>query len=104
MKTLHEWQVAFTRAANKKFPGNKKWSEQDRVLSILRQLGDVSKGVQWDQDKYKMTKEEEEHFKSTNHRIASLIADILILCEKREISNMELQKELDQVLKWYQGK
>jgi len=69
------------------------------LLSILRQLADVSKGIQWEKGLYKMTKKQVKEYKSTDHRIAALIADILILCEKRKTN---LEEELSEVLKWYQ--
>ena len=100
MKTLQEWQEELSSAAAEKFEINKKWSEQDRLLSILRQLADVGKGIQWEQGLYKMTEEQQKEYKSTDHRIAALIADILILCEKRKTN---LEKELSEVLKWYRS-
>ncbi len=98
MKTIQEWQKNFATAAKNKFPN--KWDQKDRLFSILRQLADVGRGIQWEMGSYKMTEEEEKHYKSVNHRIAALIADILILCEERKT---DLEKELDEVLKWYQS-
>ena len=105
MKTISEWQKDFSIAANKKYPKNKKWSQQDSLLSILRQLGDVSKGIQWEQGLYEMTEKDQKKYKSTNHRIAASIADILILCEKRKMNIEELiEKEFPKVMRFFKGK
>lgn len=100
MKTIKQWQEEFSNAATKKYPINNKWSHQDRTLSILRQLADVSRGIQWEQNLYSMSEEGLKHFKSTNHRIAALLADILILCEERKFDS---ENELVEVLNWYRG-
>lgn len=95
MKTLQEWQKEFADAAMKKFPNNIKWVEQDRVLSILRQLADVGGAIQKEQG---LLKSDNHAHENPNYRIACLIADIFILCEKRKIN---LEEELDKVLDWY---
>ncbi len=96
MKTLQEWQKEFAESATKKFSNNSRWSEQDRVLSILRQLADVGGAIQKEQGIF--VSDNHAH-KDPNHRIAALIADTFILCEKRKIN---LDTELSRVLEWYQ--
>jgi hypothetical protein len=98
MKTIKKWQQEFFQAASNKFPINKKWKEQDRLLSILRQLADVSGGIQKEKGIFPHPNKV---YDDPNHRIAALIADILILTYKR---GFNLEKELDQVLKWYKSK
>lgn len=95
--TLNEWQKIIGEAARKKY-NNQNWTQQDRLLSILRQLGDVSKAVQRDRGILKISDEENRKLKSTAHRAAALIADILIFCDENKI---DLEKELPIVFDWY---
>ncbi len=95
MKTLQEWQKDFAIAVAKKFPNNSRWSEQDRVLAMLRQLADVSGAIQKEQG---LLISDNHSYEDPNYRIACLMADIFILCEKREVN---LEKELDRALEWY---
>ncbi len=98
MKTVKKWQKEFAKAAVKKFPLNKNWKEQDRLLSILRQLADVSGGIQKEK---KIFPHPNKVYDNPNHRIAALVADIFILVDKR---GFDLEKELGEVLKWYESK
>jgi len=75
---------------------NRKWLEQDRLLSILRQLADVSGGIQKEKGIFPHSNQV---YDDPNHRIAATIADLLILCEMRKL---DLEKELKKVLAWYQ--
>jgi len=95
MKNLEQWQREFADAVAKKFSNDKLWTEQDRVLSILRQLADVGGSIQTEQ---KILASNKHGHQDTNHRIAALIADIFILCDKR---NFDLDAELEKVLAWY---
>lgn len=95
MKTLQQWQKDFAEAAAKKYSNNSEWSEQDWVLSILRQLADVGGAIQKEKGLYQSSKHE---YEDPNHRIACLLADIFILCDKRGV---ELDSELEKVLGWY---
>jgi len=96
--TLSEWQEKFGEAARNKFPNIEDWNHQDRLLSILRQLGDVGGAIQKEQDIF--SSENHAHDRP-NHRIAALIADVLILCDKR---GLDLDCEFREVLEWYQEK
>jgi hypothetical protein len=98
MTSIRKWQKDFSKAALKKFPANKKWNEQDRILSILRQLADVSGGIQKEKNIFPHPNKV---YNDPNHRIAALIADILVLVDEREFN---LEKELGEVLKWYKSK
>ena len=98
MKNLKKWQKEFAKAAEEKFPINKRWKEQDRILSILRQLADVGGGIQKDKGIFPHPNKV---YNDPNHRIAALFADILILVDKR---GFNLEKELEKVLKWYKSK
>jgi len=95
MRSIQDWQKEISSAAQQRFPNNIKWSEQDRVLSITRQVGDVGGAIQKEQGILSSDKHE---YDEVNHRIACLIADILILCEKR---NIDIDKELGRVLDWF---
>lgn len=98
MKSLKEWQEAVAKAAGEKFPVNQEWTQQDRLLSILRQLADVSGGIQKEQGIFPHPNRT---YDDPNHRIAALIADILILCDMR---GLDLEVELEDVLNWYEDK
>ena len=96
MQTLKEYQKAFSTAAAKKFPINAKWNQKDRVLSIQRQLADVGGALQKEEGIYT---HDNHAYNDTDHRIAALIADILILVDSR---GFDIDTELAEVLKWYQ--
>jgi hypothetical protein len=93
MKTLQEWQKAFAAAARGKFPNNHGWTQQDRLLSILRQLADVSGAIQKEARIYASKNHAHE---DPNHRIAALPADILILCDTRRF---DLDSKLAEMLR-----
>jgi len=94
-RSLSEWQREFGEAARRKFRNTKKWDQQDRVLSILRQLADVGGAIQKEQSIFPSRDHGHER---PNHRIAALIADILILCDERRL---DLYAELEEVLEWF---
>ena len=98
MKNIKKWQKEFAKAAAKKFPINKKWKEQDRLLSILRQLADVSGGIQKEKGIFPHPNKA---YDDPNHRLAALLADILVLIDKK---GFDIEKELEKVLKWYKSK
>lgn len=95
MKNLSEWQKEFGEAAKKKFPNVKDWDQQDRLLSVLRQLADVGGAIQNEQDIFPS---KDHAHTDPNHRIAALLADILILCDER---GLDLDVELGKVLEWF---
>jgi hypothetical protein len=97
MKTIKKWQKEFKEACEKRFPDSKQWTDQDRLLSIMRQLADVSGGVQKEQGIYHPNPKNKT-YDNPNHRLAALIAETLILIEKR---NFDLEKELQEVLNFY---
>ena len=95
MKTIHEWQKIIAESANRKFPSNVNWSDLDRVKSIEEQLMDVKAAIQVEQG---LLKSNDHAHQDPGHRIAALIADILILAEMR---NTDVEKELEKVLEWF---
>ncbi|MFA5937079.1 MAG: hypothetical protein WC822_04345 [Candidatus Paceibacterota bacterium] len=97
-KTIKEWQKIITENANKKFPDNFRWTEQDRFISIVNQLSDVGTAIQVEQGLRKKKDENHNDLYNPDHRIAALIADIFILTEMR---GTDLEKELRKVLKWF---
>lgn len=103
MKSLKDYQEAFADAVrtNKaKFPHNDKWTAKDRMLSMQRQLADIGAAMHKNEGIY----DKEEIKTDTGQRIAGLIADTLLLCEKLtndEIYIVDIDKEVDQALKWY---
>ena len=95
MKTIKEWQKIIAESANRKYPNNIKWSQQDRIKSIYCQLADVKNAIQVEQG---LLKSDDHAHQNPNHRIAALIADILILAEMRKA---DLEPEMEEVLKWF---
>ena len=96
-KPISIWQKEIADAANARFPRNSTWSQQDRLLSIFRQLADVTGAVQKEQGIYPS---DDAKYEDANHRIAALIADILILCDTRKL---DLEAELGKVMDWYKS-
>jgi hypothetical protein len=95
MKTLAEWQKEFGEAAKEKFPNISAWDQQDRLLSILRQFADVGGAIQKEQG---LMDSKDHGHDDPNHRIAAVIADVLILCDERKL---DLDTELGKVLDWF---
>ena len=95
MKTLSERQKEIVDAARRKFPNIENWNQQDRLLSVLRQLADVGGAIQNEQGIFPS---KDDAHTDPNHRIAALIADILVLCHER---NLDLDFELGRVLEWF---
>lgn len=96
MKSMPEWQKAFSDAAARKFP-NSGWSQTDRLASIRRQLEDVEASLKVESGE--LQSDDHAH-QDPDHRIAALIADILILAEKR---GTDIESELEKVLAWFEG-
>lgn len=94
-RTFKEWQKLLAEAANRKYPVNARWTEQDRFLSITRQLADVGAEIQYEQGVYPHRKGE------ADHRIAALIADVLILAQMR---GADIDTEMERVLEFYVNK
>jgi hypothetical protein len=95
MKTIKEWQKIIAKSANRKFPNNIKWSQLKRIKSITEQLKDVKNSVKVEQG---LLKSKDHAHQNADHRIAALIADILILAEMR---NTNVEAELKKVLLWF---
>ena len=95
MKSILEWQKALSDAADRKFP-NSGWSQSDRLASIRRQLEDVEASLKVESGE--MQSSDHGH-QDPNHRIAALIADILILAEMR---GTDMEGELQKVLDWFE--
>ena len=96
MKTIKEWQKLISYSANKKFPENSEKSQLDRIKSIEEQLEDVKAALQVEQG---LLNSDDHAHKDPNHRIAALIADILILAEMR---NLDIEPEMKKVLEWFE--
>lgn len=97
MKSITDWQKALGAAARRKFPDNE-WGESDRLASIHRQLEDVEASLKVESGE--LHSDDHAH-QDPNHRIAALIADILILAEGR---GADVEGELEKVLAWFEGK
>jgi hypothetical protein len=65
------------------------------LLSILPQFGDVGAAIQKEQGIFASN---DHGHDDPNHRIAALIADILILCDERKL---DLDTELGEVMDWF---
>ena len=97
MKTIHDWQAAFKAAADKKFPASG-WGEVERIRSIQEQLDDVKAALEVERGE-RMS--DDHAHQDPDHRIAALIADILILTEER---GADIEGELERVLAWFEGR
>jgi|GEM_PF-1213525 len=95
MRSIQDWQKEFAEAANTKYPHNATWSQEDRVLAIVRQLADVSEALHKETGKLKGGSPDD---KSVDHRIATLLVDILLLCEMRKL---DPEPEMQKVLDWF---
>lgn len=94
-KTILQWQNLLAQAANQKFPNNSNWSQYDRIASIQRQLDDVLNAVRVEDG---LLQSKHHAHKDVDHRIAALIADVLILADERDV---DVEKELENVLRWF---
>jgi len=95
MKSIAEWQKALSDAAERKFPDSG-WSQTDRLASIHRQLEDVEASLKAESGEVQSDKHAHQ---DPDHRIAALIADILILAEER---GADVETELQKVLEWFE--
>ena len=95
MKSIAEWQRTFKDAAERKFPDSG-WSQSDRLASIRRQLEDVETSLKVESGE---VQSDGHAHQDPNHRIAALIADILILAEE---CGADVETELEKVLAWFE--
>jgi hypothetical protein len=95
MKHIAEWQKALKAAADRKFPDST-WGEKERLTSIQAQLDDVKAALEVEHGE--RVSDDHAH-QDPDHRIAALIADILILAEERDT---DIERELEQVLAWFE--
>ena len=97
MRSVVDWQKALGAAAKRKFPDSG-WSQSDRLASIHRQLEDVEASLKVESGE--MQSGDHAH-QDPDHRIAALIADILIFAEER---GTDVEGELEKVLAWFEGR
>lgn len=76
MRTIKEWQKIIAENANRNFPNNVNWSQQDRLISIFNQLSDVGTAIQVEQGLRKKKEKNHKDLYNPDHRIACLIAEI----------------------------
>ena len=96
MRSIAEWQRVLKSAANLRFP-NSTWGESERLTSIQEQLDDVKAALEVERGEQKS---DDHAHQDPDHRIAALIADILILAEER---GTDIETELEKVLTWFEG-
>lgn len=97
MRSIHEWQKAFKAAAEQRFTGSS-WDAMRRTQSIQEQLDDVKAALEVERG----TRTSDDHaHQDPDHRIAALIADILILAEER---GTDVEIGLEKVLAWFEGR
>jgi len=94
-RTLTDWQHEIADAANKKFPNNSQWTLYDRMASVQDQLDDVIAAIKVEDGLLKSDDHAHQH---PDHRIAALIADVLILAEQK---GANVEEELEKVLTWF---
>jgi hypothetical protein len=94
MKNVMEWQRALKEAADQRFPESG-WDVGERIASVYRQLDDVIVALTVEKGEAKSS-----HLahRDLNHSIGALIADALILAEKRGV---DTEAELEKVLAWF---
>lgn len=94
MRNIMEWQLALKEAADHRF-SRSRWDVKERIASVYRQLDDVIVALTVEKGKAKSS-----HLahKDLNHSIGALIADALILAEKRGV---DTEAELEKVLAWF---
>ena len=97
MRNINDWQQLLKAAANRKFP-NSGWGESERITSIQEQLDDVKAAIEVERG---ARKSDGHAHQDPNHRIAALIADILILAEERAA---DVENELEKILAWFEGR
>ncbi len=97
MKTIHEWQRELVLAANEKYPINKDWSQEDRLMSMAQQLADVYQARMIEKNMLPP----DPRMKSIEHRVAALIADTLLFCEMRGV---DIEPELHGILDFFKDK
>lgn len=83
---IDRWQRMFFMAVNRKYPS--KWTTEQRLLAIQRQIADVSHTHQFG----------ELGGISIKGRIAGIFPDLFMLCEQH---GMDLNEELKSILDWF---
>ena len=68
------------------------------MTSIQQQLDDVKAALEVERQ---VRLSDDHAHQDPNHRLAALIADILILAEER---NANIESELEKVLAWFEGR
>jgi hypothetical protein len=94
-QTITQWISDIGHAAYEKFPANSNMSVYDRLDSIQRQLDDVICSIRVERGDLQSN---DHAHQDPDHRIAALIADILILAYDR---NTDVEGELHNVHKWF---
>lgn len=89
-----EWQRALKEATDQRFPRSS-WDVEERIASVHRQVDDVRVALTVEKGK---AKSDHLAHKNLNHSIGALIADALILAEKRGV---DTEAELEKVLAWF---
>ena len=94
-QTITQWIKDIGQAADAKFPANTNMSVYDRLDSIQRQLDDVICSIKVERGDLQSNAHGHQ---DPDHRIAALIADILILAYDRD---SDLEGELYRVREWF---
>ncbi len=97
MKTIIVWQKTLKKAADTRFP-NSGWGEKERIESIQRQLDDVKMAIQVARGE---VMSDHHGHQDPHHRIAALVADILIFAEEY---GADTESEMEKVLAWFEGR
>lgn len=97
MGRVSYWQVTLKQAADRRFPDSG-WGILERLASIQEQLDDVCAALEVERGE--RVSDDHAH-QDPDHRIAALIADILILAEER---GANIEAELEKVLAWFEGR
>ena len=92
---LNYWRDEFGKLAEQKFTH---MGPSDRLLSVYRQLADVSGCIHKAQD---LISTDSEKYNQLDHRIAAAIADLFILAK---VCDANLDLEIKKVLAWYSSR
>lgn len=96
MKDIAQWQKFLKEAADNRFPNNLSGTF-DRIVSIQEQLNDLKAALAVERGAH--TSDDHAH-QDPNHRVAALIADVLIFAEER---GANVEGELEKVLAWFKS-
>ena len=89
-------QKAFVDVRTKNF--GVPWPPEQRMLAMVRQIGDASGALQKAQGKLKT---DQHGYDDLRHRVASILPDLFFLADQLGV---DWEKELIRCMDWFEGK